>query len=119
MQHYHQVKPGSSRSPVLVFLLLLAAAPGYAQQALSDSGQNSPQAQEQPQLSEVVVTASRREESEQTVPVAITALSAQDLDERHITNPQDLQGQVPSLSVSPYAQSRAMSLLVIRGQGTQ
>jgi iron complex outermembrane receptor protein len=119
MQHYHQVKPGSSRSPVLVFLLLLAAAPGYAQQALSDSGQNSPQAQEQPQLSEVVVTARRREESEQTVPVAITALSAQDLDERHITNPQDLQGQVPSLSVSPYAQSREVEMFVIRGQGTQ
>jgi iron complex outermembrane receptor protein len=119
MKYHHQVKPSSSRSPALVFLLFLAAAPGYAQQALSDSGQNSPQAHEQPQLSEVVVTARRREESEQTVPVAITALSAQDLNERHITNPQDLQGQVPSLSVSPYAQSREVEMFVIRGQGTQ
>ncbi len=119
MQHHHRVELVSNTFSLLATSLFLAAVPAFAQQAQSDSGQDSTQAQKQPQLSEVVVTARRREESEQTVPVAITALSSEDLQERHITNPQDLQGQVPSLSVSPYGQSRETEMFVIRGQSQQ
>ncbi len=100
-------------------LLLLAATRGNAQQASGNSTQESTQVQEAPQLSEVIVTATRRRESEQTVPVAVTAFSAQTLDELHITNPSDLQGQVPSLAVSPDGQSRDSAMFVIRGQSTQ
>ncbi|WP_150290018.1 TonB-dependent receptor [Sphingobium estronivorans] len=67
---------------------------------------------------DIVVTARRREESAQKVPVAITAISAKMLDERHITTGQDLQGQVPSLAVSPSGQSRDVESITIRGQGT-
>ncbi len=119
MQHHHRVEVVSGTSSVLAAFLFLAVVPAYAQQAQSDSRQDSTQAQKQPQLTEVVVTARRREESEQTVPVAVTALSSEDLQERHITNPQDLQGQVPSLSVSPYGQSRETEMFVIRGQSQQ
>ena len=119
MQHHYRGEFASRAFSIFATSLVLAAAPAYAQQAQSDSGQDSAQSQKQPQLAEVVVTARRREESEQTVPVAITALSSEDLQERHITNPQDLQGQVPSLSVSPYGQSRDVEMFVIRGQSQQ
>ena len=42
-------------------------------------------------LEEVIVTARRREENLQTVPVAITAISAEDLELRSIENVEDLQ----------------------------
>jgi len=67
---------------------------------------------------EIIVTARRREESAQKVPVAITALTAEMLQERRIVGGQDLQGQVPSLSVSAGGQSRDVETIAIRGQGT-
>lgn len=69
-------------------------------------------------LTEVLVTARRREESAQTVPVAVTALSADDLAERHITTGQDLQGQIPSFTVSAGGQSRDTETYSLRGQST-
>ena len=51
-------------------------------------------------LEEIVVTARRREERVQTVPVAITAFSQQSLEEHHITQVQDLARSVPSLGTS-------------------
>jgi iron complex outermembrane receptor protein len=51
-------------------------------------------------IEEVVVTARRREERVQTVPVAITAFSQQDLVEHHIERVQDLTRAVPSLGTS-------------------
>jgi iron complex outermembrane receptor protein len=47
---------------------------------------------------EIVVTARRREERAQTVPLAITAFSPATLQEHSIENFQDLQYSVPSLS---------------------
>ncbi len=118
MQHHDRGRSVSETLPLLV-TLLIAAAPAYTQQVQGATDLGATTALSQPQLSEVVVTARRREESEQTVPVAITALSGDDLEARHITSPQDLQGQVPSLSVSPYGQSRETEMFVIRGQSQQ
>ena len=100
---------------VLTTFPFLGGPAAYGQQAPI---QTDPKAAE-PQLAEIVVTARRREESEQTVPIAITAFTSEDLQDRHITSPQDLQGQVPSLSVSPYGQSRETQMFVIRGQSQQ
>jgi iron complex outermembrane receptor protein len=51
-------------------------------------------------LEEIVVTARRKEERVQTVPIAITAFSQADLEKQHIENVQDLARTVPSLAVS-------------------
>lgn len=67
---------------------------------------------------DILVTARRREESAQNVPVALTAISPKMLDEQRITTGQDLQGKVPSLAVSPSGQSRDVESFTIRGQGT-
>jgi outer membrane receptor protein involved in Fe transport len=52
-------------------------------------------------LEEVVVTAQRREESAQTVGIAISVLSGQSLADKAITSVVDLQNAIPSLQVEP------------------
>jgi iron complex outermembrane receptor protein len=66
-------------------------------------------------LEEVVVTARRREERLQTVPIAITALSAQALQEKGIETLSDLQRFAPSLEVRE--QSRDEQNFFLRGRG--
>jgi len=51
-------------------------------------------------LEEIVVTARRKEERLQSVPLAITAFSQADLDKQHIQEVRDLGRTVPSLAVS-------------------
>ncbi len=67
------------------------------------------------QLEEVVVTARRREEKLQTVPIAITAFNAQSLQEKGIETVSDIQHYVPSLEVRE--QSRDEQNFFLRGQG--
>ena len=50
-------------------------------------------------LDVVKVTARKREESLQDVPVAVTALTADQLDKLAIKDLGDLQGQVPNLTM--------------------
>ena len=66
-------------------------------------------------LEEIVVTARRREERIQTVPMAITAFSTKDLDARSIVNYTDLQHDVPSFTYSPTQRSGIGSDPTIRG----
>ncbi|MDB5396883.1 MAG: TonB-dependent receptor [Rhodospirillales bacterium] len=51
-------------------------------------------------LEEIIVTARRREERLQTVPVAITAFTQTDLEKMHVEQLRDLAKSVPSLAVS-------------------
>jgi iron complex outermembrane receptor protein len=64
---------------------------------------------------EIVVTARRREERVQTVPIAISAFSQDTLNKNNITSVQDLQNLVPSLTAASSA--RDSVALSIRGQG--
>ena len=68
---------------------LLLAAAASAQTAPAES------------LPEVVVTAERRPEQAQKVPVAISVLSGQDLATRGVTNVNQLQYQTPGLEAEP------------------
>jgi iron complex outermembrane receptor protein len=51
-------------------------------------------------IDEVVVTARRREESMQTVPISITAVSGEELVKRGVRDAYDLQNSVPSLTMA-------------------
>ena len=51
-------------------------------------------------LEEVMVTARRREENAQSVPIAITVLGGEEIDNLQINNLENLQTVVPELSVS-------------------
>jgi iron complex outermembrane receptor protein len=59
-------------------------------------GGNLASAQE---LEEIIVTAERREESLQEVPIAVTALSRAELDDLQVFEARDLQRYVPSLNM--------------------
>lgn len=70
-------------------------------------------------LEEIVVTAQRTAENMQDVPIAISAMSAEDLQREQINSPQDLQGRVPSLVIGTNSQMRNTESPTIRGQGAQ
>ncbi|WP_353227311.1 TonB-dependent receptor plug domain-containing protein [Novosphingobium sp.] len=72
---------------------------------------------EQPGTPEIIVTANRREERAQDVPISLTAISAASIAERGVTQLQDLQASVPSLVIAPNGQaSRDVQSPSIRGQ---
>lgn len=69
-------------------------------------------------LSEIIVTANRRAERSQDVPIMITALSPQRMEQQGIAKEQDLQASVPGLVVGPNGNgSREAQSFTIRGQG--
>lgn len=73
-------------------------------------------AQSRTMLEEVIVTAQKREEAIQDVPIAITALGADALKAQGVDNLVDLQGgQVPSLKVVQFAGRPNTIQLGIRG----
>lgn len=68
-------------------------------------------------IEEIVVTANRREEPIQSVPVAITAFDSEMLREQNIGSAADIMGKVPSLIVSSMGTQRNAEVITIRGQG--
>jgi iron complex outermembrane receptor protein len=68
-------------------------------------------------LEEIVVTARKREENLQTVPVAITAITADDLREKSIIRPMDLKNYTPGLEIRTSGLQRNNVQYFIRGQG--
>ena len=90
---------------------LLCVAAEVAAICAAAAAQAAPQQQ---QLEEVTVTARRRTERAQTVPSAITAISGAELKRRGVTNTNDLQHVVPSLTIG--GQQRSNSQYYLRGQ---
>jgi iron complex outermembrane receptor protein len=67
-------------------------------------------------LEEIIVTAQRREQNLQDVPLAVTAFSGQALNRANIENLRDLARLVPSLQVGNHVASVSRPILSIRGQ---
>ena len=84
----------------------------------SSSEQAPDQAQDAPSsrlISEIVVTAQKREENLQDVPISITAFSADQLDARGVTGIKDLGPATPSLQFTDFV---GYTLVYLRGIGT-
>src|SRR5207245_3010798 len=70
-------------------------------------------------LEDVVVTAERRSEKAQDIPLAITAVSAADLESRGVRQAGDITADVPNLLLnSPYG-PEAQPTFTLRGVTTQ
>jgi iron complex outermembrane receptor protein len=110
------------QSPAAVVLCSLCAAiatPALAQSDSSDAAESAataPAPAEFGGLTEVVVTARKREELLQTVPVAITALSEDALSQEHLQQPSDLSRLVPSFNTPSTGSTANGVFLSIRGQ---
>ncbi|MDY0005894.1 MAG: TonB-dependent receptor [Spongiibacteraceae bacterium] len=70
----------------------------------------------QAQIEEVVVTAQKRAENLQETPIAISALTSNDMEKRGIFDYQDIVKSMPTLSQTPYPSSDLL-ILYMRGQG--
>ena len=82
-------------SPVqlAVLALLAGSGAGYAQTAQTAT-QNAQTASEA--LPEVVITATKRATTLQSTPIAVTSISAAELDKHHVQTVQDIAALVPS-----------------------
>ena len=92
-------------------LALGAAAPAFAAEAPADGAAAAPA------LEEVVVTARRKDETLQEVPLAVTAFSAGDLADKHIQSRTDLANFTPSLITITGGYPSEFSYFALRGQG--
>lgn len=68
-----------------------------------------------PALEEVLVTAQRREEKLQDVPIALTAISARELEVRGITSIDSLNALAPNLQISSTPGNTTSAQIAIRG----
>jgi iron complex outermembrane recepter protein len=88
-------------------LAFALAMPAYAQEGQDD--------EEQDGIREIIVTAQKREESAQSVPVAITALDAEALDTGMVQDIRDVAGRVPSLVIDSVSAGPSAAAISIRG----
>lgn len=68
-------------------------------------------------LEEVVVTAQKREESLQEVPIAVTALTGDTLSDLHITNVSEMYNTLPNVQINTFSNSPDSAVFTIRGVG--
>ena len=91
---------------------LVAASFAHAQQAPAPAKTEASE-----QLDKITVTATKREESLQVVPIAITVLSGEQLELQNLNNVSTITQQVPSMTFRSNASNKDQALL-IRGVGT-
>ena len=121
-----QGRAAFSGTAVLVATLsatCLCAAMAWGQATQSSTSTNSvpgkpaaPSVASSSQLEEVVVTARRRDESLQQVPIAISAIDQATLERQGVSTLTDLQQLVPSAYVTGYAHGSSQQFFSIRGQ---
>src|SRR5687768_8121444 len=82
-----------------ILLPTTALTLGLAAPAIAQNAEPRPAATTN-MLEEVIVTARRREESVQDVPISISVFDQETLNERNVTNAADLANYTPSLNVN-------------------
>lgn len=98
----------------LIVLSMTAVPSAFADQAAADT--RSAAADDTVVLEDVLVSARRREESMQKVPVAVTALSGDELRRWSLDSVSDLERVVPSMTVGPTGGRKTVPGFTIRGQ---
>jgi len=110
------IRPAHSllATALIAALSTLSTAPAHAQ----DAAQQATQERDEPTtLDAIVVTAQKRVEQVQDVPIVVTALSEEVLRDTGVRDVKDVQVLVPGLTVTS-TQSEAQTVARIRGIGT-
>ena len=105
MKHYNAIRTGLMMGTGLATFALAPAAAFAQDAAEADSGG----------LEEIVVTAQKREQSLQDVPVSVTAISQASLETNRIVSVADLNGIAPNVSVRPAAGGTQIASFTVRG----
>ena len=98
------VRPALKIAGMLTLASALAA-PAWAQNAAEDEGA----------IRDIVVTAQKRNESVQDIPIAVTALDQKSLDSETVSDLRDIAGRVPSLVVDNVGAGPSAAAIAIRG----
>lgn len=91
--------------------LALVANPAFAQEAAQDSAESSG-------IGDIVVTAQKRAENIQEVPIAISAVGSQFLETRGITSIDALGSIAPNVKFERAPSNKTISQIAIRGSVT-
>ena len=100
--------------------LLMALVPGVVALSAPAWGQGTPAAptaaepQDSTKLEEVIVTARKRSESFQDVPIAVDAFTAQQIQAAGIENPRDFIAMVPNMTLVE-TQNVGNAFITVRG----
>jgi iron complex outermembrane recepter protein len=89
-------------------LAIFLSAPDVRAQTSAGAGAST--------IEEVVVTARKREESLQSIPVAVTSVSGNQIERQGIRQTSDLTKIVPSLTVAPSSSASTAAVFSLRGQ---
>lgn len=104
----------------LCAIAVAMTAPAHAAENSTEAQPQSAQASEGPGLAEIVVTATKRSENLQNVPVAVSAIPASALQAKGVFETSDLSNSMPNLQVSsPYGQQQPNFSLRGVGVGTE
>lgn len=98
--------------PLAASILAMAFA-ATAQAQTAEDPVDTPEAENQ----DIVVSAQRRNESIQSVPIAMQAISSEALVERGIRNPQDLGQYTPNVAIASPFGAGSQPIISIRGIG--
>ncbi len=94
-------------------LVLMPSTQLMAQDAATSDGTESTTIT----LEELIVTAQRREQGLQQVPLSVTAISAAELERKQITDVLDLQYAVPNISLATNTGTASGARIFLRGVG--
>ena len=105
----------NSLRPILLATAALTIWPAAAHAQVAPAATDSTEQAEEGGLQDIVVTAQRREERLQDVPVAVTALSAAELETRQISDVNALAANVPAVTFTATPYGNNDLILAIRG----
>ena len=111
------LKPNSSSTRIIVAGFLACSASWASIAAAQTSA--VPESQAGAGLEDIVVTARRIQESQQRVPIAITTITANALEQRNVRTVSDIQYSVPNLQIAPSANYASVPEFILRGQRQQ
>jgi iron complex outermembrane receptor protein len=96
--------------------LALAVSPAFAAEAAAPAADAASPETDSTGLTEIVVTATKRETNLQQTPISISVMGADDLKKRHVQSLMDLaDGSVPSLRISTFEARQSALTIGIRG----
>lgn len=94
----------------------MLAMPAYAQDAAPpESGSSA----ERADRNIIIVSANKRDENMQEVPISITAFSQEDLDKRGVSGLAGIQESTPNLNFSVQSAGQNVARVTLRGIGTE
>jgi iron complex outermembrane receptor protein len=119
-------KQGARLRVGLSFVALVAAAPARAQSApaaapaqtpVSGSTQVAQATTDQGGIGDIIVTAQKRAENLQDVPISIAAVGGEKVADLHAVTLQGLQGSVPNVEIGNFSNTPQTAVFTIRGIG--